>query len=482
LTHVLRQYSETITGIIQLDEIVNYWNQTLRSVFNVQQGGLILIDSREGSAALQFMGADVPECEGELAKGGILYERLFLHRHSLLQEDLLQAAAYKDVPESERRFFETLAMSVYTPIIVGEGKGAEPIGILACGTKMHGQAFSPQDRELLATLANQTGVALRNARLVNDLVTLNEEMKSLNKELQVSAENFERLDGVKTDFVTIASHELRTPLAQVRGYTDMIAMMNDGNEEHDPYKMEGYIDGLRKAANRLEGLIGAMLDVSKLDVDSLDLHFALTSMESVIRTAIEPLIDAMNERKLTFSARGLRGLPPIQADSQRLVQAFGNIISNAIKFTPDGGRIEVQGEAVNGENGEASAVLLKVEDTGVGIAPENLELIFEKFFRGYDPSLHSTGATKFMGAGPGLGLTIARGVINGHGGRIWAESTGHDAETLPGSTFFIRLPVVPPEDTHRLSIEETVVASLPESGAKAYRQSQYDKEKTLPHL
>ena len=94
--------------------------------------------------------------------------------------------------------------------------------------------------------------------------------------------------------------------------------------------------------------------------------------------------------------------------------------------------------------------LFEVKETNEMIEKENLELIFRKFYRAYDPGLHSTGTYKFMGAGPGLGLTIAQGVIEGHGGKIWAESPGHNMQTYPGTTFFIRLPVVPPEDARRV--------------------------------
>ncbi|HLA41788.1 MAG TPA: HAMP domain-containing sensor histidine kinase, partial [Aggregatilineales bacterium] len=91
-------------------------------------------------------------------------------------------------------------------------------------------------------------------------------------------------------------------------------------------------------------------------------------------------------------------------------------------------------------------IVITIHDSGIGIEKKNLEIIFEKFVRAQDPSLHSTGKTKFMGAGPGLGLTIARGVIDGHGGSIYAESPAYDPEGMPGSTFYIILPVKPPED------------------------------------
>src|SRR5690606_29318716 len=169
---------------------------------------------------------------------------------------------------------------------------------------------------------------------------LNTSMRVLNAELEEANEQLEKLDSVKTDFITIASHELRTPLAQIRGYTDIIDALNEqGMLDKD--QISGMVANLRKATERTETLIADMLFVSQLDVDAMDLRMTQTTPESVLRMAIEPLTDPLNQRKLSLSARGLRGLPTIYADMQRLVQAFRNIVVNAIKFTPDRGRIEI---------------------------------------------------------------------------------------------------------------------------------------------
>jgi len=124
---------------------------------------------------------------------------------------------------------------------------------------------------------------------------------------------------------------------------------------------------------------------------------------------------------------------------------------NAIKFTPDGGQIEISSRLQKNPDTNQDEILVAIKDSGIGIDAKNHELIFEKFFRVFDPGLHSTGATKFMGAGPGLGLTIARGVIRGHGGRIWVESVGYDPQKLPGSTFYVALPLAPPSKAQRLA-------------------------------
>jgi signal transduction histidine kinase len=114
------------------------------------------------------------------------------------------------------------------------------------------------------------------------------------------------------------------------------------------------------------------------------------------------------------------------------------VIGNAIKYTPDGGRVTVSGRTVDAAGSE---IEITVRDTGIGIDLENQELVFEKFYQTGEVLLHSSGKTKFKGGGPGLGLAIARGIVNAHRGRIWLESPGHDETTNPGTTVFVRLPV-----------------------------------------
>jgi signal transduction histidine kinase len=138
-------------------------------------------------------------------------------------------------------------------------------------------------------------------------------------------------------------------------------------------------------------------------------------------------------------------LPPIEADPDMLYKVFYNVIINAIKYTPDGGQITVGGQVVD-DVPSGKYIQIRVRDTGIGIDAKHHGLIFEKLYQVGEVALHSSGKTKFKGGGPGLGLAIAKGIVEAHGGRIWVESPGYDEESCPGSTFYILLPVAGPQE------------------------------------
>ncbi|MHB8627489.1 MAG: sensor histidine kinase [Aggregatilineales bacterium] len=463
---ITRRYSQEIAGVVELEELADAAMRAVRNALRVRRGSLILA-TRDDNDTLRVepmrrQGDDMPDLKGWIPKSSRVYRMLAEERVTVLQFDLEFHTDYADTAPELRSFFKQLRMAAYAPIVTQ----GQVTGILAVGAKANDEPFNAHDLEILTTIASQTGVALRTARLVSDLRTASGEMRLLNRDLLQTKERLEKLDSVKTDFVTVASHELRTPLAQIRGYTDILETMND-QTLLNPDQVAGLTGNLRKATDRLERLIGDMLDVSQLDIHAMDLRFAPTTVENVLRLAIEPLTESIKQRKLTLMAHRLRGLPPIEADMQRLVQAFRNVVLNSIKFTPDGGQIEITGSLRKSPYTDKDEILISIRDTGIGVDLKNHELIFEKFFRVFDPGLHSTGATKFMGAGPGLGLTIARGVIEGHGGRIWVESPGYDPQKLPGSTFFVVLPISPPEDARRITAFETVPETTKAEVAKS---------------
>ncbi len=482
VTGEISRFAQAITGVVEMEELAKVVVKTLDDVLRIKRSSLILVTKAEhDDAALRMepyniSGGEISTAPGYLKIDAPVYNQLFKKRKPLRQYELDFAQEYRTIDPSERDFFRQLRMAAFAPIVVQ----AQLIGILACGSKANDAPFSDSDLELLSTIANQTGIALRNARLVDDLRRREHDVAESNKRLEATKRQLEALDAVKTDFVTIASHELRTPLAQFRGHTDIIEALNEqGMLNQD--QLRSLTINLRKAADRLETLIGDMLDVSQLDLSAMDLRFVQTTIENVVRMAIEPLQESIRNRKQSLRVRGLRGLPHIESDMKRLVQAVRNLVLNAVKFTPDGGRIEIVGSLLKNEMTGQDEIKLSIIDSGIGIDKKHHEAIFEKFFRIGDPGLHSTGDTKFMGAGPGLGLTIAQGVINGHGGRIWVESEGSDPEKLPGTTFHIVLPLKPPAGQRRVMPFSTITPPKePPGPAVDDRPTSAKKDKELP--
>ena len=284
--------------------------------------------------------------------------------------------------------------------------------------------------------------------LVEEIERKFEELSTVHSELSAMHERLQRLDQAKTDFISIASHELRTPLTMVHVYTDMLRTHpNLANDESLTEMMEG----LRKGVNRLNDIINDMISIVKVELATLDLAYTPLSVRAVIAPVVKDVTPAIEERNLELTVNVSEDLPYVVGDDAQLYQVFSRLISNAIKYTPDHGKIIVsatvhQGDKPLPHDSEQTIartdqfIEIAVADTGIGINKEDQTNIFEKFFTVEDVSLHSTGKTQFRGGGPGLGLTIAKGIVEAHGGRIWVESDGYNPDTTPGSTFYILLP------------------------------------------
>jgi signal transduction histidine kinase len=192
------------------------------------------------------------------------------------------------------------------------------------------------------------------------------------------------------------------------------------------------------ATQRLSQVFDEIRNVSLIDTGRLNLARDPITLKVLIQSVVHNLRSLGPPRDLQIEHDGLENLPAIIGDSRRLHQAIWNVVSNAIKCTPDGGRIRITGRLIE------DTVHISVQDTGVGIPPDERERIFTRFYVLEDTIRHHSSKTAFKGGGMGLGLAVARGIIEAHGGKIWAESDGYDQERLPGSTFHILLPLHPP--------------------------------------
>jgi signal transduction histidine kinase len=259
--------------------------------------------------------------------------------------------------------------------------------------------------------------------------------------LEQTRQTLEKLDKSKSDFIAVAAHELKTPLTLIEGYASML-VENHERVNTDESELQ-LLNGIRNGTRRLRSIIDDMIDVSLIDTNLLLINFQPVWINRLLTALQNELGYSVKERNLELIINPFEGSDELTfGDPERLLQVFRNLISNAVKFTPDGGKILVDGRKLPG------FFEIIISDTGIGIDPEDQMIIFDKFTRIGSTSLHSSGKTKFKGGGPGLGLHIAKGIIEGHGGAIWVESAGYDEKNCPGSTFHVMLPVhsVPPDD------------------------------------
>ena len=257
----------------------------------------------------------------------------------------------------------------------------------------------------------------------------------------------EMFEESKANFITVAAHELRTPLTILEGYTNMLEV-----ETEEDSSLRVYITGLQGGLHRLNDIIGDMIDISLMGLHSFELNYQHVNLESNLTIITDQIQRHYKPRNIKLRVEPFDNDYYTYIDAPKLSKAINKILMNALKFTPDNGEVVIRGYSTYGQTAFLHAdineisnitgyVNIEIEDNGIGIAPENLERIFNTFGSLGDASLHSSGKTKFKGGGAGLGLSITKGIIEAHGGRIWATSDGYNEDDCLGSTFHIELPI-----------------------------------------
>jgi PAS domain S-box-containing protein len=233
-------------------------------------------------------------------------------------------------------------------------------------------------------------------------------------------------DRAKSEFVSTVSHELRTPMTAIKGYTDLLHAGAVGEINAEQQRFLGII---KSNTDRLTALINDLLDISRVETGRVRFEPRPLQVSTVVSDVVNALAGQaeMKQQALTYEVQA--GLPDIMGDEDRLNQVLTNLIGNAIRYTPEGGEIDVRAYLVD------SAVRVDVQDTGIGIASEELGRIFERFYRADHPVVQEASGT-------GLGLSIVKMFVEMHGGRVWVES-----QVGEGSTFTLVLPLPLQQDT-----------------------------------
>ncbi len=301
------------------------------------------------------------------------------------------------------------------------------VGVIALESSQRGR-LDQEALEFVIRLADHAAIAIENARLFEQVRRANE---------------------AKTEFISFVSHELKQPMTSIKGYTDMLIKGMAG-ELTDTQRT--FLDTVRSNIERMSKLVGDLLDVSRIESGRIRLEFRRISIRKVLEEVLRATHRQIETKHQTLEVDVPSDLPLVRADRDRLAQILTNLVSNACKYTPEGGQITIRaqrwrpstggdrkkrwpigGDERKGAIQQDEFVLCSITDTGIGITPEDQERLFTKYFRADNPAVRSVPGT-------GLGLVITKSLVELHGGEIWVRS-----EVGKGSTFLFTIPVAQEE-------------------------------------
>lgn len=393
----LAQISLTLNSTLDPDDLLKYIALTAAEVLGCEAVSILLYDDKKeelrfaaSTSTYQKELEDIPVPLDQSIAGTIFRE----NRPLLIHDVATDERHYKNVGEQVK--FQTRSL-LGVPMPIKE----KVTGVMEALNKRE-NGFNEIDVYLLSIFAAQAAVAIQNARLVRALQDAYAEMS--------------RVDRIKTNFLALASHELRTPLMVIMGYASFLREEAQGElSEHAAMVLD--------SALRMRTVLETMNNVDMVRTGTLDFFYEPLVLQSVINAACAEVKPLMDERRQTLTCLLPEEPLMLKGDAEKLHIAFANILNNASRFTPQEGSVLVRLTA------QPEKALIEIRDTGIGIAPEHLEHIFEEFYQAENHLVRTYG-------GLGLGLTVARGVVNLHEGSIWAESPG----VGKGTTLFVALP------------------------------------------
>jgi signal transduction histidine kinase len=381
---------------LELEEAFAAFLRELRGLLPFDRTGLVLLEQGEARVvAAAGRGAGEVFAPGSVrpAAGSILDE-VVLQGRTVYRPDL-QDARY---PEERELLALGLRSRLVAPLLVG----ARAIGALSL-VRREEDAFTEEDVELVSLLGRLAGTAVQNIR-------------SYEAERQ-TVEELRRLSALRADFVSLVSHELRSPMAAVIGAA---RTLQERWRVLTAAQRESFLALIADETNRLAGLVGDVLDTSRIEAGTFSYRFGDVDLRRLVEDAVAVAAIAQDEVRVVPAVSGR--LPPVRGDRERLRQVLGNLIDNAVKYSPEGGTVEVSAALDDG------TVRISVSDAGPGISYDQQRLIFEKFGR----ADVAGGGSK---PGTGLGLFIARSIAEAHGGSLEVSSRPE-----AGATFTLTLP------------------------------------------
>jgi len=382
----LIEVSVTLNSTLNLDELLQFITQTAAEIIDCKSVSILLYDEkRERLIFAAATGSDPKRLsETPIPMDSSLAGMIFRENKIISLSDV-QNDSHQYTPVSRHVDFE-----VYNILGVPMRIKDKPTGVLEALNKREGN-FDESDADILSVIASQAAVAIHNARLVKALQDAYKELRSA--------------DQLKTNFLALASQELRTPLGVIIGYATFL-------KEESAGELSDHARQVLNAAMQMRGLVDAMTNLNMLRSKAIVMHRLVVPVQQILRRAYGEVIRLADAKEQHVTLDLPENPIPVKCDPDKLTSAFVTILDNAVRFTPDGGKITIGTKAQPG-----TEVLTWVQDTGIGFPESELKKIFQEFYQ-IEP--HTTRKH----GGMGIGLSIAKGLIEAHGGKIWAESPG----------------------------------------------------------
>ena len=289
--------------------------------------------------------------------------------------------------------------------------------------KFKKNAYAEADLRLAERVGTQIAGAIANAQLFNERKRAEEQIRKLNTELQRQVKELMKIDKMKSEFISIASHELRTPLAAIKNAVQLVLNEKTGEINENQSKFLSMAD---RNINRLTNILNNILDLAKIESGKMEVNIEDVDLRPSIEFILSSFQTQADEKSLQLKMEIPEDFPNIYGNREKIEQILTNLVGNALKFTPEGGEVSVSAKLFQKEK---DMVVISIRDSGIGIAKNEQEKIFEKFYQAEGSLQRSVGGT-------GLGLSITKGLVEAHQGKIWVES-----EVGKGSTFSFSLRV-----------------------------------------
>lgn len=316
----------------------------------------------------------------------------------------------------------------------------EVLGMLLM-VRSEADAYSEDQIMLAQTFGEQAALALKNALLFKEINGFNQQLELTIEErtqnLQLAYQKLEAMDQAKSEFMQTIINELDQPVKQISGYGKQLLAQSTKDDDQTIVALVNIGEGVKRLRNTLERL----QDVALIDANDFKVEKERVELGEILRGLGDTFGPLMRERQITCNFSQIDNLPAVAGDRDQLYKVFYHLIENAIRYTPNKGRITIRGayHVIVENSTKRGEVQITVRDTGVGIPRTAQGQIFDKFYKNKPSAVASKQDT---GGAAGLGLAIARKVVEAHNGRIWVESSGQDEVKLPGSTFYILLPTL----------------------------------------